>query len=172
MAITATFYQNALNINIQITPTVSLFISRWRCFYYLSIFLYGVWVLWTKPWLWDIKYCWYNYPHHKIERDVWYVFIETDAKKGYWPKIMLIIKIYNFFPVKLIFRQFYILINRPFWQSFTIVVKINFGHLITKPSFSWRKLNYFKMHLLYSCYYVDPEDLLTEIPRFFLPKNI
>ena len=75
MGIMATFCENSLTITFQISPTVSLFIFRWRCFYYLSIFLYGVWVLWTKPWLWDIKYCWYNYPHHKIERDVWYVFI-------------------------------------------------------------------------------------------------
>ena len=31
--------------------------------------------------------------------------IETDAKKSYWPKIRLIIKICNFYPIKLIFRH-------------------------------------------------------------------
>ena len=42
-------------------------------------------------------------------------------KKGYWPKIRLIIKIYNFYPFKLIFRQFYLLMSWSFWQSFTII---------------------------------------------------
>ena len=35
-----------------------------------------------------------------------YCLIETDAKKNYWPKIRLIVKIYNFYPIKLIFREF------------------------------------------------------------------
>ncbi len=37
-------------------------IFRWRWLYYTSVFLYGVLALWNKPWLWDIRYCWYNYP--------------------------------------------------------------------------------------------------------------
>ena len=49
---------------------VFLFFLSWRGFYYSSVFLYGCSVLWNKPWLWDIKHCWYNYPLHRIDGDV------------------------------------------------------------------------------------------------------
>lgn len=28
--------------------------------------MYGVIVLWDKPWFWDVKSCWYGYPHQVI----------------------------------------------------------------------------------------------------------
>ena len=28
---------------------------RWRAFYYNSVLVYGICVLWDKPWLWDIR---------------------------------------------------------------------------------------------------------------------
>jgi hypothetical protein len=34
-----------------------------------------MWVLWDKSWLWDIKHCWYNYPHHSVEKDVWWYYM-------------------------------------------------------------------------------------------------
>ena len=34
-----------------------------------------MWVLWGKSWLWDIKHCWYNYPHHSVEKDVWWYYM-------------------------------------------------------------------------------------------------
>lgn len=37
--------------------------------------VYGVWCLWDKPWLWNILDCWYNYPHHDIERSVWWYYM-------------------------------------------------------------------------------------------------
>ena len=37
--------------------------------------------------------------------------VETDAKKSHWPRNMPKIKIYNFYPVKLIFRQFNLLMS-------------------------------------------------------------
>lgn len=37
--------------------------NTWRCIYYLYSFIFGVIVLWDKPWFWDVKSCWYGYPH-------------------------------------------------------------------------------------------------------------
>ncbi|XP_030366562.1 ceramide synthase 5 isoform X5 [Strigops habroptila] len=36
--------------------------TRWRFTFYLSIFFYGIRFLWTAPWFWDTRQCWYNYP--------------------------------------------------------------------------------------------------------------
>ncbi|XP_071585652.1 ceramide synthase 5 isoform X2 [Heliangelus exortis] len=36
--------------------------SMWRFTFYLSIFFYGIRFLWTAPWFWDTRQCWYNYP--------------------------------------------------------------------------------------------------------------
>jgi len=49
--------------------------TGWRCFYYSLMFGYGMAVLWGKPWLWDIRYCWYHYPHHAVEGDVWWYYM-------------------------------------------------------------------------------------------------
>lgn len=37
--------------------------NTWRCMYYMYSFLFGLIVLWDKVWFWDIKHCWYGYPH-------------------------------------------------------------------------------------------------------------
>ena len=34
--------------------------TGWRCLYYSGVTLYGVWCLWDKPWLWNIRNCWYG----------------------------------------------------------------------------------------------------------------
>ena len=52
-----------------------LIYHRWRWLYYTCIFFYGLNVLWNKPWMWDIKHCWYNYPHHSIENDIWWYYM-------------------------------------------------------------------------------------------------
>ena len=39
------------------------------------MFGYGMVVLWGKSWLWDIRYCWYHYPHHAVEADVWWYYM-------------------------------------------------------------------------------------------------
>lgn len=49
--------------------------TGWRCFYYSLMFGYGMAVLWGKSWLWDIRYCWYHYPHHAVEADVWWYYM-------------------------------------------------------------------------------------------------
>lgn len=37
--------------------------NSWRFLYYAHSFAFGLFVLWDKPWFWDIKHCWYGYPH-------------------------------------------------------------------------------------------------------------
>jgi len=49
--------------------------TGWRCFYYSSLFGYGLAVLWRKTWLWDIRHCWYDYPNHIVEGDVWWYYM-------------------------------------------------------------------------------------------------
>jgi len=49
--------------------------TGWRWLYYTGMTVYGVWCLWDKPWLWNILDCWYNYPHHDIERSVWWYYM-------------------------------------------------------------------------------------------------
>ena len=76
-------------------------LCSWRCFYYTCIFIYGVLVLWNKPWLWDIRYCWYHYPHHTISTDIWwYYMVELSF---YW---------------SLTFSQFFDVKRKDFWEMF------------------------------------------------------
>lgn len=37
--------------------------NSWRFLYYTHSFAFGLFVLWDKSWFWDIKHCWYGYPH-------------------------------------------------------------------------------------------------------------
>jgi sphingoid base N-palmitoyltransferase len=48
------------------TPLTKLMESGWRFTFYSFMVVYGVSVLWDKPWFWDIKQCWINYPHQVI----------------------------------------------------------------------------------------------------------
>ena len=51
------------------TPTKSekLIETTWRATYYLSMWIYGLYILYQKQWVWDTRYCWYGYPHHRVE---------------------------------------------------------------------------------------------------------
>ena len=98
----------------KITQPIS-FLFSWRCFYYTSVFLYGVLILWNKPWLWDIKYCWYNYPHHSIDRDVWYYYMVELS--FYWA---------------LCISQFIDVKRKDFWEMF-----IHHLTTIALMAFSW-----------------------------------
>jgi len=89
--------------------------TGWRCFYYTTVFLYGVLILWNKPWLWDIKYCWYNYPHHSIDRDVWYYYMVELS--FYWA---------------LCISQFIDVKRKDFWEMF-----IHHLTTIALMAFSW-----------------------------------
>ncbi|KAF7655648.1 hypothetical protein LDENG_00053040 [Lucifuga dentata] len=40
--------------------------SMWRFTFYLGIFIYSIRHLWVSPWMWDTRYCWYNYPFQPL----------------------------------------------------------------------------------------------------------
>ncbi|XP_008550481.1 ceramide synthase 6 [Microplitis demolitor] len=86
-----------------------------RCLYYTLIFIYGLIVLWDKPWLWDIKYCYYGYPYHAVTNDVWWYY-------------MISISFY----CSLSISQFFDVKRKDFWQMF-----IHHKATIMLMSFSW-----------------------------------
>ncbi|KYM77909.1 LAG1 longevity assurance like protein 5 [Atta colombica] len=89
--------------------------SCWRCFYYTYSFFYGLVVLWDKLWLWDIKYCFYNYPYHPVTDDVWWYYMISMS--FYWA---------------LSFSQFFDVKRKDFWQMF-----IHHIATIALMCFSW-----------------------------------
>lgn len=92
-----------------------IFSFSWRCFYYVYSFLYGLVVLWDKPWLWDIKYCYYNYPYHPVTSDIWWYYMISMS--FYWA---------------LSFSQFFDVKRKDFWQMF-----IHHIATISLMCFSW-----------------------------------
>lgn len=40
-----------------------------------SLTVYGMIVMYSKPWLWDISETWKNYPHHHIDDDMWWYYV-------------------------------------------------------------------------------------------------
>jgi len=89
--------------------------NSFRCAYYTYSFVFGLIVLWDKPWLWDIKNCWYDYPHQSVANDIWWYYMISMA--FYW---------------SLMASQFFDVRRKDFWQMFT-------HHIITLLlfSFSW-----------------------------------
>merc|ERR1719317_586105 len=67
--------------------------TGWRWVFYTCILGYGINCLWDKAWLWDIRFCWYNYPFHQMDNDIWwYYMLELSF---YWS-----LSISQFFDVK------------------------------------------------------------------------
>ena len=52
------------------TKSEKLMETTWRAVYYAGTCWYGMSILYKKQWLWDTRYCWYDYPHHHVEDDV------------------------------------------------------------------------------------------------------
>ncbi|XP_069110731.1 ceramide synthase 6-like isoform X2 [Argopecten irradians] len=76
--------------------------AAWRFAFYFSVFIYGVIVLWDKPWFADSSNCWIGYPHHHIPRSIfWYYMIEI----GFYSSLM--------------FSQFIDVKRKDFWEMFT-----------------------------------------------------
>ncbi|KAL4222530.1 Ceramide synthase 5 [Mactra antiquata] len=49
----------------------------WHFTFYGIAFVYGVKVLWNKPWLWKTTNCWYGWPTQSVDPDIyWYYIIE------------------------------------------------------------------------------------------------
>jgi len=67
--------------------------TGWRWVFYTCILGYGINCLWDKAWLWNIRFCWYNYPFHQMDNDIWwYYMLELSF---YWS-----LSISQFFDVK------------------------------------------------------------------------
>jgi ceramide synthetase len=57
--------------------------------------------LWGKEWFWNISDCWTDYPHHSVDRDVWWYYILELS--FYWG---------------LFFSQFVDVRRKDFWVTF------------------------------------------------------
>jgi len=89
--------------------------TGWRWLFYTLILIYGFQCLWRKPWFWNIRHCWYDYPYHQIDPDVWvYYMVELSF---YWS-----LSISQFFDVR----------RKDFWEMF-----IHHNTTIALMMFSW-----------------------------------
>ena len=55
----------------RLSPLSKFTETGWR--FYLSLHMVSVWVMWSKPWVWNTFYCWYNYPFHPVGGD-WHMY--------------------------------------------------------------------------------------------------
>ncbi|KAL7641824.1 UNVERIFIED_CONTAM: hypothetical protein RMT77_007698 [Armadillidium vulgare] len=58
----------------------------WNLIYYIFYCVYGLWVLYDKEWLWDIKECWTGYPFQSVSKDLWWYYI---LSLGYYTTMSL-----------------------------------------------------------------------------------
>lgn len=99
--------------------------TGWRWTYYTSIFLWGLTSLWSKTWFWNIRDCWYKYPYHNVDSDIWWWYM---LELGfYWG---------------LLGTQFFDVKRKDFWMMF-----VHHGATIWLMSFSWT-CNFFKVGTL------------------------
>ena len=49
------------------TKSEKLVETTWRAVYYFGMCVYGILILYEKPWVWDTRHCWYGFPHHHVE---------------------------------------------------------------------------------------------------------
>uniref|UniRef100_A0A8D0DZL4 Ceramide synthase 5 n=1 Tax=Salvator merianae TaxID=96440 RepID=A0A8D0DZL4_SALMN len=49
--------------------------SMWRLSYYLFMFTHGLRYLWSSPWFWDTRQCWYNYPFQPITSSLYFYYM-------------------------------------------------------------------------------------------------
>ncbi|XP_005999359.1 ceramide synthase 5 isoform X2 [Latimeria chalumnae] len=64
------------------SPLTKFCESTWRFTFYLGIFTYGVTFLWSTPWFWDTRECWYNYPYQPLTTGLYCYYIMELA--FYW----------------------------------------------------------------------------------------
>ncbi|XP_063220176.1 ceramide synthase 6-like [Bacillus rossius redtenbacheri] len=83
------------------SPLVKFCETSWRWSYYTCSFVYGLFCLWDKSWLWDINNCWYDYPHQSVTSDCWWYYMVSMS--FYWS-----LAVSQFFDVK----------RKDFWQMF------------------------------------------------------
>ncbi|RZF39715.1 hypothetical protein LSTR_LSTR003957 [Laodelphax striatellus] len=75
--------------------------SCWKSSYYTYSFIYGLYVLWDKPWLWRINECWTGYPYQTVSNDIWWYYMISLS--FYW---------------SLTASHFFDVIRKDFWQMF------------------------------------------------------
>lgn len=83
--------------------------------------MYGVIVLWDKPWFWDVKSCWYGYPHQVIDFFVVFklyvhnnlTFLQS-VENDIWWYYMISMSFYWALTV----TQFFDNKRKDFWQMF------------------------------------------------------
>jgi len=117
--------------------------TGWRWFYYTGVFIWGVKCLWSKKWLWTIKDCWYNYPYHYVESDVWWWYM--GELSFYWGLLIT-----QFFDVK----------RKDFSMMF-----IHHAVTIGLMSFSWT-CNFYKIGTLVLMVH-DVSDIFLESAKLF-----
>ncbi|XP_073948026.1 ceramide synthase 5-like [Choristoneura fumiferana] len=97
------------------TTLVKFCENAWKCTFYVCNFVFGILILWDKPWLWDIDQAYIGYPHQGVTNDIWWYYMVSSA--FYW---------------SLTLSQFWDVRRKDFWQMFV-------HHLATIAllSFSW-----------------------------------
>ena len=112
--------------------------NSWRCLYFTCSFSLGLFVLWDKPWLWDIELCWPNHPHHSIDNGVW--FYITMSLSLYW---------------SLIVSQFFDIKRKDFWLMF-------FHHIGTLLAIALSWIGHFHRIMSLILLYHDFADIFLE----------
>ncbi|KAJ6635275.1 Ceramide synthase 6 [Pseudolycoriella hygida] len=131
--------------------------TSWKCLYYTYSFTFGTIIFWDKPWLWDVKSCWYGYPHHSIDNGIWWYFSVSMA-------FYFSLTVTHFFETK----------RKDFWQMFahhiitlTLMSMVwfsnfhRYGALVTVIHDCAdiflecaKSLKYAKYHKMYDCVFV------------------
>ncbi|GAB1608947.1 ceramide synthase 6 isoform X1 [Argonauta hians] len=47
----------------------------WHLLFYTTACIYGVVILWDKPWVWQTEECWRGWPYHAVGKDVYYYYL-------------------------------------------------------------------------------------------------
>ena len=55
-----------INMATAISRSVTNLRNYKRWLFYTLILIYGFQCLWRKPWFWNIRHCWYDYPYHQV----------------------------------------------------------------------------------------------------------
>ncbi|XP_063149696.1 ceramide synthase 5 [Candoia aspera] len=117
--------------------------SMWKLLFFLGIFAYGLRFLWSSPWFWDTRQCWYNYPFQPITSGIYYYYVIELAY--YWC---------------LVFSQFTDIKRKDFFVMFA-------HHLAAIGLLIFSYLNHMvRVGTLVMCMH-DSADILLEIAKLF-----
>ncbi|XP_070793918.1 ceramide synthase 5 isoform X3 [Pituophis catenifer annectens] len=117
--------------------------SMWRLTFYLSIFIYGLRFLWSSPWFWDTRQCWYNYPYQPITSDIYYYYV---IELAYYSSLM--------------YSQFTDIKRKDFFMMFV-------HHVVTSGLIIFSYINHMvRIGTLVLCLH-DSADILLELAKLF-----